>query len=253
MIAAYILHQSRSWLLAHNDTPLTKTQLELLNQALQRLLQKEPLPYITGHQEFYGLKFLVNKHVLIPRPETEQLVEITLAWLKANPQSRRGVDLGTGSGCIAVSLCKQLPALSMTALDISQNALNIAAENAVFHKVSEQITFIRSDLLDQLDQPADFLCANLPYIPSGNLPELDVINYEPVLALDGGLDGFRLIAQTLEQCKKHRFAFMIFELDDTHALLAETAAKQLFPQAEIQIHKDLPGTDRFLTITMPQE
>ena len=249
MIAAHTLNQSRSWLLAHTETFLTNPQMDVLDQALQRLLLGEPLPYIIGQQEFFGLMFQVNQNVLIPRPETEQLVELTLAWLSSHPEACYGVDLGTGSGCIAITLCKQQPSLRMAALDISQTALDIAVINANHHQVSERITFMRSDLLHQLDGPADFLCANLPYVPSGNLPELDVIRFEPVLALDGGVDGFRFIAQTMEQCVDRHIPFLIFELDDTHALLAETTAKKLFPKAEIRLHQDLTGRDRFLSIT----
>jgi release factor glutamine methyltransferase len=234
--------------MTHASTLLTDQQCLTLDEALQRLQNGEPLPYITGRQEFFGLSFLVNANVLIPRPETESLVELTSGWLTQHPQYRKGVDLGTGSGCIAVSLCKQFHNLHMTAIDISAAALETARQNAVNHHVDQQITFELADLLSSIYQPIDFLCANLPYIPEQQLQTLEVAKHEPNLALNGGIDGFHLIAQTLEQCRLREIPFMIFEMDISHTGLAIDFAKRQLPDAKVKIQPDLSGRERFLII-----
>ncbi len=251
LIAAHVLQKPRTWLITHEDHLLESQQQNELDHLLARLLKGEPLPYLLGKQEFFGLEFLVNPNVLIPRPETERLIELTLNWLSVHPEARHGMDIGTGSGCIAITLCKQRPDISMTAIDISTQALLIAQENATRHQVTQQIDFIQADLFPS-DRPApDFLCANLPYIPKSRLAHLPVAQHEPTLALAGGEDGFALITRLLTMLKTYPIPFMIFEMDDTHAPIALSAAQAAFPKAQIRIQPDLTERDRFLVIENP--
>ena len=132
---------------------------------MARLEAGEPLPYVLGQWPFYGETFVVNPHVLIPRPETELLVERALAWLKANPGRSKGVDVGAGSGCISVSIAKIIANIQLTAIDSSDEALAVCRENAQRHHVADRVHTLRSDLLQGFNGRVDLLCANLPYIP----------------------------------------------------------------------------------------
>lgn len=194
------LGRDKAWVLTHDDTPLKATQLTALEQNLARRLQHEPLAYIRGYSEFYGHKFAVSPDVLVPRPESESLIEL----LKLQTKDRRPktiIDVGTGSGCLAISAKLELPSVNVIALDISKKALNIAAKNAT--SLNAEINFIQSNLLDALydvdyRQPT-VLIANLPYVPE-NYPINQAAKHEPTLALfsgDDGLDHYRqLFAQT---------------------------------------------------------
>jgi release factor glutamine methyltransferase len=235
-------------LITHDDQLLVPQQQNELDRTLARLLKGEPLPYILGKQEFFGLEFSVNPGVLIPRPETERLIELTLEWLKIHPEARHGMDIGTGSGCIAITLCKQRPDLQIIAVDISPKALLTAQENADHHQVTQQVIFIQADLLPSSMPTPDFLCANLPYIPEGRLADLQAAQHEPILALAGGEDGFGLISRLFNMLKPYPIPFMIFEMDDTHASLALPAAKTAFPNAQISVQPDLTERERFLVI-----
>ncbi|RME87431.1 MAG: peptide chain release factor N(5)-glutamine methyltransferase, partial [Anaerolineae bacterium] len=197
VLLAHVTGKPRAWVLAHPDVPLTPEQERALKAALSRIERGEPLPYVLGHWEFYGLDFLVTPDVLIPRPETELLVEHAIEWLTAHPERRLAADVGTGSGCIAIALAVHVPDLSVIATDISAAALEVARRNARRLDVGERIRFICCDLLPEPSEPLDLLCANLPYIPSATLRDLDVYRREPTLALDGGPDGLDLIRRLL--------------------------------------------------------
>ncbi len=248
VLAAYAFGKSRSWISTHDDIPLTAKKRKFLDKLLLRLIAEEPLPYITGMQEFFGYPFRVNPNVLIPRPETEQLVEITLQWLAAHPHCRTGIDIGTGSGCIAISLCRQIKDLHITAVDISATTLEIARQNAQLNEVCHQLTFELANLLPESVPKIDFLCANLPYIPSSELDTLKVAQHEPVGALDGGENGFTLIEELLIHLQYNPPAFMIFEMDISHAKLATSFCEGVYPHSRINIVQDLAGHDRYLII-----
>ena len=198
LLLAHGLGQTRSWLLAHPETELEPALWTSIQGMAKRRAKGKPLPYILGHWEFFGLTFSIGPAVLIPRPETELLVETALAWLGKHPNRRRAVDVGTGSGCIAVSLAKQVPDLCLTACDISAEALWIARANSRIHNVLDQINLVQADLLTSfVPHSFDLICANLPYIPTDTLYELPIYSYEPGLALDGGPDGLDLIRRLL--------------------------------------------------------
>ena len=192
VMVMHLLQLPRQDTLARQDSELSPQQQQDLDAMLQRRLAREPLAYIVGHREFYGLDLFVNAHVLIPRPETETLVELALSTVSMTAGCQKLViaDVGTGCGAIAVSLAKHLPAARVYALDVSEQALGVAACNARSHNVSDRLILLQGNLLEPLPEPVDLIVANLPYIPSARIPTLQPeVQREPRLALDGGEDG----------------------------------------------------------------
>ncbi|MCS7157862.1 MAG: peptide chain release factor N(5)-glutamine methyltransferase [Blastocatellia bacterium] len=197
-LLAHALQRDYLYVLTRPEEPLSESVWEEFTRLIERRAQGEPLQYITGHQEFFGLDFLVTPDVLIPRPETELIVEAVLE--RASDSARLLIiDVGTGSGCLAVTLAVHLPHARILALDISEAALAVARRNAERHSVHARIEFLVSDLFSALDasaQPpkADFIVANPPYISEAEWPSLprEVRDYEPRLALIAGAEAARL-------------------------------------------------------------
>jgi release factor glutamine methyltransferase len=238
-----------SFLLAHPEFEITSEQNAIFEALLQRRLNGEPLPYILGHWEFFGRDFEITPDVLIPRPETELLVERAISWLQAHPNHRSVADVGTGSGCIAVCLAKRIPDLRITATDISSAALEMARRNAIKQDVAMQINFVECDLLPQ-DGIFDMVVANLPYIPTETMEQLAVYGREPSLALDGGVDGLDIIRR-LVALGPRRLApggLMLLEIEASEGMAAVTLAYDLFSRADIRLHRDLSGRDRLVEI-----
>lgn len=249
-LLAHITGQSAAWLLTHPEAEISPAQVSAYADALHRLELGEPLPYILGHWEFFGLDFEVTPDVLIPRPETELLVEKALSWLRAHPAKRRAVDVGTGSGCIAVALAAHIPDLSIVATDISPAALEVARSNVRKHGLGGRIQTECCDLLPLDTRPIDLIVANLPYIPTETLHSLDVYGREPTLALDGGPDGLDIIRDLMARAPR-RLApggLMLLELEASQGMQAVALAYDLFSSATIHLHKDLTGHDRLLEI-----
>jgi release factor glutamine methyltransferase len=250
ILLAYVLQKPKTWVLAHPDTHLNPEQKADLERLVERLQAGEPLPYLTGNQSFYGLDFAVSAAVLIPRPETELLVDEALGWLEVHPESKHVLDVGTGSGCIAVTLATRKPWLAVTATDISPDALIVAEQNARTHQVSSQIAFEKADLLPPGNQTFDLVCANLPYIPTAKLKKVNTIGFEPTLALDGGDDGLDLIRRLLEQLPQrlNRPGLVLLETEATLGAETLSLAKKAFPEAEARLLQDLAGLDRLVRI-----
>ena len=204
VLLAHILEKPRSWVLAHPEVVLTEDQQKKLDNAFTRLEKGEPFPYVLGHWEFFGMDFDITPDVLIPRPETELLVEKAIAWLQASPARRTVADIGTGSGAIAVSIAVNVPDANILATDISQDALQVAQRNARKFNVDHRLEFVQCDLLPEMpemfttEQHLDLICANLPYIPTQTLHDLPIYGREPTLALDGGEDGLDLFRRLYE-------------------------------------------------------
>jgi len=253
VLLAHVTGKNRAWLLSHPDAGLTEEQEKRLQAAIQKLQNGTPLPYVLGHWEFFGLDFIVTPDVLIPRPETELLIESALGYARAHPgYVERILDVGTGSGIIAVTLAAHIPQARLVATDISSAALKVARVNAEKHGVANQIEFIQADLLPENMQTAQFglVCANLPYIPSEPLKMLKVYGHEPDLALDGGPDGLDLIGRLLEMLKfnlKGKSLFLL-EIEERQGAAVRSLAKAAFHDADIQIKKDLTGHDRLAII-----
>jgi release factor glutamine methyltransferase len=250
LLSSFVLAAPRSWLLAHTDVYLSLDQIARLNELLNQRLNHTPLPYIIGFWEFYGLEFIVSPQVLIPRPETELLVSQAIDWLKQHPQQNKVLEIGSGSGCISVSLAVNLSHLKITAIDISRSALKISMRNAEKHQVQERISFLQSDLATAISARFDLICANLPYIPTSKLTNLAVSRFEPYLALDGGPDGLDLIRSLLVTSPRliAPGGRLLFEIEAGQSEIALQAASSTFPEADCQIFADLAGLPRLLSI-----
>jgi release factor glutamine methyltransferase len=254
VLLAHITGKPRTWVMAHPELTLTAIQHKQLEDSLARLERGESFPYVLGHWEFFGLDFDITSDVLIPRPETELLVEKAIAWLNEHPDKRSVADVGTGSGAIAISLATNMTNLKLLATDISPKALAVAKRNARKHDVEDRIKFIECDLLPSSttnhQTTFDLICANLPYIPTQTLHTLSVYGREPTLALDGGRDGLDLIRKLINIVAKSMSndCLLLFEIESSTGLQALTFAGNIFPDARIQLHQDLAGHDRLLEI-----
>lgn len=264
VLLARVLNVSRAQLLAHTERELSETEQQQYTTEVQRAAEGEPLAYVLGHKEFHGLDFLVNKHVLVPRPETELLVDLGLGHLStqahefihAGARSELKVlDVGTGSGCIAVTLAAKCPQASVTALDVSEDALAVARANAARHAVAERVALAKSDLLSAIQPlPSHFhlITANLPYIASDEARALPVSRHEPLLALDGGPDGLLWVRRLLVDAPRHLHAggLLLLEIGHTQGQAAQALAQTAFPTAHVQVHQDLAGLDRIISVRL---
>lgn len=232
----------RNFYYLHMDEDITAEQQKEYEIALKKRAEHIPLQYITGEQEFMGLKFKVNSNVLIPRQDTEVLVEEALKRIQPG---MRVLDMCTGSGCIAVSIAKNVPHIEMHAVDISKQALNVAKDNAKLNEVS--VEFERSDLFDHVTGKYDVIVSNPPYIPTSEIPKLmpEVGSFEPVEALDGKEDGLYFYRKIIAECKEYLNpdGMIFFEIGyeqgaDVSALLQEAGFSQ------VAVVKDLAHLDR---------
>jgi release factor glutamine methyltransferase len=253
VLLADITGKNKAYLLAHLEESMDEAQVGVLHAALKELENGIPLPYVLGEWEFYGLPFKLTQNVLIPRPETELLVEIALDWLKAHPGKRRIAEVGAGSGCISIALAVNCPKVEITAIDISPFALRVAEVNACLHEVDDRIAFLENNLLANLTTPFDLILANLPYIPSDTLKGLPVYAKEPALALDGGEDGLDLIRQLLAQAPAllNPGGLVLLEIEAGQGKQSQTLARAAFPHARVAIKRDLAGHNRLLSIQIP--
>jgi release factor glutamine methyltransferase len=258
VLVAHILAQPRTWVLAHPELQLTTEQQRQLDDSLARLERGESFPYVLGHWEFFGLEFDITPAVLIPRPETELLVERALAWLSESPVRRTVADVGTGSGAIAVSIAVNMPDVHVLATDISHEALEVARKNASKHDALRRIDFVQCDLLPghipslTTERHFDLICANLPYIPTETLHSLPIYQREPTLALDGGEDGLALIRRLLQMGPEWLapHGMILLEVESTRGIQALNYACDLFSEATIHLHQDFAGQDRLLEINL---
>lgn len=253
LLLQHVLQRSRASLIAHGDEPLTPDQQARFEGLVERARRHEPVPYLTGSAPFYGRDFAVRPAVLIPRPETELLVEAALRWAQGQNRQRLAVvDVGTGSGCIAVTLARALPGARLFATDVSAGALAIARQNAATHGVEHRIDFLQGSLLAPVPIAPDLVVGNLPYIGDAEWTELDggVKWYEPELALRGGPTGLELIERLLQEAQVclRSGAALFLELGWRQGAAAQQLAQATFPQAQIELLPDYAGHDRVLAI-----
>lgn len=249
ILLAHVTGLTRTTLLAHPERPLTADERARYEDLLARRAAGIPLPYLTGRMELFGLEFVVTPDVLIPRPETEMLVERALAW---DPQTV--VDVGTGSGCVAVALAVRLPRARIYATDLSRAALSVAMTNARRHGVADRIHFLQADLASPLRGPVDLVVSNPPYVAEeewASLPE-SVREHEPRLALDGGPGGLRVIRRLLADTARllRPGGVLLVEIGAGQGSQAAALARAAFPQARIQVYPDLAGYDRMLEVIL---
>jgi release factor glutamine methyltransferase len=262
----------RSWLIAHNDYTLTKPQKNKFFRLIRRREKFEPVAYIIGKKEFFGLEFDVNKNVLIPRPETEFIVEESLKDIMDESVIKKEIttiaDIGTGSGAIAISLALSLKeknifkACKIFASDISSSALKIAKKNAKKHNCSKDITFKKGNLLKAIPKniKIDYLLANLPYISEKNYQKLSLTktiplyrietDYEPKKALLAGIDGLKYFIEFFREMPEHieKNAKILLESDPHQIPAIIKLAKKFLPKHKISIIKDLRGLNRITKI-----
>ena len=246
------LNKPATWLLTHLDINLTVENIHTLEEDLADLLAGKPLPYITGKAYFYGLQFKVDHSVLIPRPETERLVELALNTIEQYKSHVLIADIGTGSGCIALSLAENTEKATIIASDKSFPALEVAKENALRLGLKNRVNFIAADLLFGITAQFDIICANLPYIPQKTLEKLRVRKWEPLPALNGGDSGLLYINKLIRHCEKWTKpdGRIILEIESSQGEAIREMVEQNLPGAECDIRKDLSGNDRIAVITL---
>ncbi|MFN2454792.1 MAG: peptide chain release factor N(5)-glutamine methyltransferase [Pyrinomonadaceae bacterium] len=254
-LLAHVIARDRTFLLTHANDALAASDVMRLREFVERRAQGEPLQYITGHQEFFNLNFEVTNAVLIPRPETELLVERSLQLLvEIDEPAPLVCDVGTGSGCISISLLHERPRLRAVAIDVSTSALCVAARNASRHGVSERLALLASDGLTALDEShARFfmIVSNPPYIAESELPALqrEVRDYEPRAALTPGADGLFMIRRLLADSSRflHANGSLLFEIGyDQHAAVEALIDKSVWTLQAI--HKDLQNIPRLVEL-----
>jgi release factor glutamine methyltransferase len=261
VLLRHTLHLDRAHLYARLQEGLSAEDQAVFRSLLARRLAHEPTAYIVGQREFYGLDLETTPAALIPRPETELLVEeaIARARLLGGQASRFErplvADVGTGNGAIAVALAVHLPQAVLVAIDLSQQALALAIRNARRHGVESRISFLQADLLAPLARPADLIVANLPYVRSADWEALppEIREHEPRAALDGGPDGLREIEGLLRQAPSYLRpgGSLLVELGPPQAAHALGLARRCFPSAAARILPDGAGLDRLLVIDIP--
>ena len=251
MLLADLLNINSLELLNYLQTQVSKELEEEYKKKVDLVKVKNPIQYVIGNVNFYGNIFEVNKNVLIPRFETEELVENTLYYINNyfNPYDLSIIDLGTGSGCIGITLKKKLPSSDVTLVDISPKALEVARKNAT--NLDANVTIIENDMLNGLTDKYNIIISNPPYIKTDEEIEDIVRDNEPHLALYGGIDGLDYYKQILESAKtKVKDYYLIaFEIGDTLKNDVEKLAKINFPLANIVAKKDLQGRDRMIFIS----
>ena len=255
LLLAYTLGLNRAAILAQPDRQLTPKELTRFRDLVARRVAREPLPYITGHREFFGLDFVVDARVLIPRPETELLVEHALRIARPLPRLLEIADVGAGSGAIAVTLAVHLPHATVYALDASAGALAVTAENARRHNVAGRVHCGQGDLLAPLAAPVDLIAANLPYVTTGEWTDLlpEIRDNEPRAALDGGPDGLDAIRRLLATAVPHLRpgGVLLLEIGASQGSAVTSLARRCFPAADLQLHRDYAGLDRLVIVRLP--
>lgn len=256
LLLAHALETTRTSVLARLDEMLAPGVAARYAANVARRAQYEPLAYILGHQEFYGLDFLVDRRVLIPRHETETLLLLALERAKHSaPALSVIIDVGTGSGVLALTLAHHLPQARVVAVDISPDALAVARVNANRLNLEPRVEFIESDLLESRTSrnvPFDLLVANLPYIPSARFDQLprEIRAFEPRGALDGGEDGLAIFRRLLAQLELHaaRGAVVLLEISEEQGDVALECVRRTLPHAVATVHCDLEGLGRVVEI-----
>jgi release factor glutamine methyltransferase len=254
LLLAYVLRRDRVWLTVNRDRAVAAADRARFQRMVRQRCIRKPLQQILGETEFYGRRILVDRHVLVPRPETELLVgQVVERW---RTRYRTILDIGTGSGCIAVVLAGELPRARITATDISARALAVARKNVDQHRLRRAITLVRADLFPPGRVRFDVIVSNPPYIPTASIPGLqpEVAQFEPVTALDGGSDGllcYRRIAEGIGT-RLRPGGLLAVEVGDGQASAVAELARCSLPGAAVETVEDYCGTPRIVLATVPQ-
>ncbi len=251
LLLRHALQISRIQLYTELNHELDHEQESIFWNLIKRRLCGEPTAYITRHREFYGLDFYVDPNVLIPRPESELLVEKAIQLAQNHPLFTIA-EIGTGCGAIAISLALNILQAKIYATDISASALEIAQFNCQKHRVGDRIHLLQGDMLEPLPGPVDLIVANLPYVKQSELHQMRSHNFEPLLALNGGFDGLEKIRQLCYQVngKLYPQGFLLLEIGQGQGRAITTFLHSLFPSAKIEVTPDLGGIDRMVSLTI---
>ncbi|HEX8371331.1 MAG TPA: peptide chain release factor N(5)-glutamine methyltransferase [Chthoniobacterales bacterium] len=248
-LVAHVLKVKRIELYMDSERELFEDELAPLRDLVKRRSQGVPLQHLLGTEEFYGRTFKSDARALVPRPETERLIELILPLLKGKPV--RVVDVGTGSGIIALTLAAELPEAEILAIDFSPDALALATENAALLDLTSRVTIEPGDLLSSVTGEFQMIVANLPYIPAGDIPGLArEVQHDPVSALDGGEDGLDLIRRLIDQAPGRLAPGGTIALEIGHDQSQRVADLLRTPNfRDIRIETDYQGVPRFLIAT----
>jgi release factor glutamine methyltransferase len=246
LLLRHLLKIDRTQLYLDLEKELSPQDEKAYQTLIERRLKGEPTAYITGQREFYGREFQVNPHTLIPRPESELLVETALKLAKER-QRHTIADIGTGCGAIAISLALELPKARIYATDLSAKALEVAASNCKRHNV-DRVVLLKGDLLEPLPGPVELIVANLPYVREKELAP----GFEPALALDGGIGGTEKIIELCHQAKGRLSdkGSMLLEIGAGQAEAITDQLKSLFPGGAVEVFKDLSGIERVVSLSL---
>ena len=249
ILLRHALNVDRVRLYSERDRELSAEQEEGFWHLMQRRLSGEPTAYIIGQREFYGLDFYIDRRVLIPRPETELLVETALKLAQTRTIAAIA-DIGTGCGAIAISLALNLPRIKIFASDVSADALEVARINCQKHGVVDRIQLLYGDMLEPLPEPVDLITANLPYVTKGEISRSGLADFEPSIALDGGADGLdkiRLLYQQVADKLNHR-GCMLLEIGQGQCRVVTSLMQRCFPSASVEVIPDLQGIERIVSL-----
>ena len=248
-----VMRMARQSIFAEQEAEVSQQQQTAIDSFMERRFDREPLAYILGQREFYGITVMVTPAVLIPRPETEGLVEhaLFMALMGMESTELTIADVGTGSGAIAINLAIHLPAAKIFAVDVDDAVLDVASFNIRAHGVPDRVSLAIGDLMDAVPEPVDLIVANLPYIPTDRIPMLQLeVQKEPRLALDGGPDGLDLVRRLLIQAedKLTKHGIILLELDPEQVPVVQELALKHFPDGSTSVEQDLAHLDRILAI-----
>ena len=247
LLLRHTLNINRTRLYLDLEHELSPQDEKTFRALVERRLGGEPTAYITRHREFYGLDFYVDPHTLIPRPESELLVETALRLAQDRPSTI--ADIGTGCGAIAVSLALELPGAKIYAIDISAAALEVAAINCQRHGVADRVSLLQGDMLAPLPEPIDLIIANLPYVRQS---ELAPDNFEPLIALDGGAGGTESLSRLCRQARSKlaEGGSMLLEIGQGQSEAITGLLDSLFPDGAIEALADLSGIERVVSLNL---
>lgn len=248
ILAEYILNFNRQEIIANLDKEVKEEQRVRYYLALIEIIQGMPIQYITNKQEFMKLDFYVDENVLIPQPDTEILVEKAIEEAK-KIENVEILDMCTGSGCIGISIAKNIENAKVTLVDIGENVIEIAKKNALRNKVESQLTFIQSNMFEKVEKKFDIIVSNPPYIKTDVIPKLDKqVQNEPHIALDGGKDGLKFYKIIIEEAKKYlkENGKLILEIGYDQKEEVENLIKQSGQYKKIEVIKDLSQNDRVI-------
>ena len=255
LLLEHSLDRSTVWIYQHPETPLPTEANARFDSLIRRRLMGMPIAYLLGSREFYGRVFQVDARVLVPRPETEVLLEAALEYARET-RVATVVDVGTGSGILAITLALEIPTCRVWAVDRSADALAVAGLNVDRHGVADRVNLLLGDLLTPVSLPADVIVANLPYVPTAEVDQLQrEVRQEPRGALDGGSDGLDLYRRLLTEVPRvlSPRGALFFEIGDQQGAAARLIVQAVLPGHRVRVLRDLADRDRVISAIAERE